>query len=155
MQKISPMLWFDNQAEEAAKFYCSIFKNSRMGSVSRYGDNMPLPKGTVLVAEFFLDGHKFAALNGGPVFKFNESVSFVINVESQEELDYYWENLTSGGGKPSQCGWLKDKFGLSWQVVPSALGALMSDPKTAGKVGPALMKMAKLDIALLERAAKG
>src|SRR5260221_14645932 len=154
MQRISPMLWFDNQAEEAAKFYCSVFKNSKMGTVSHYGDNMPMPKGNALVAEFFIDGQRFTALNGGPMFKFNESVSFVVSVETQQELDYYWEKLTSAGGSPSQCGWLKDKFGLSWQVVPMQLGKWMTGPN-GGKVGQAIMKMKKLDMGELERASSG
>ena len=154
MQKISPMLWFDTQAEEAAKFYCSIFKDSKMGAISHYGKNMHMPEGTVLVAEFFIDEQKFTALNGGPMFKFSEAISLVISVENQQELDYYWERLTEGSNAPGQCGWLKDKFGLSWQVVPSQLGKWMTGPNGA-KVSQALMKMKKLDMGALEKASKG
>ena len=150
MQKISPFLWFDNQAEEAAKFYVSVFKNSKMGAVSRYGDGMPLPKGTVMTAAFEIDGQKFTALNGGPQFKFTEAVSFVVNCDTQKEIDHYWDKLTAGGGREVQCGWLKDKYGLSWQIVPTALPELA---KKSPKVMQALMHMKKLDIAALERAA--
>ncbi|MCI0363616.1 MAG: VOC family protein, partial [Phycisphaerales bacterium] len=115
MQKITPFLWFDNQAEAAMKFYVSVFKNSKAGTVARYGDAGPGPKGTVMTATFQLDGQEFIALNGGPRFTFNESISFVINCKTQEEVDHYWERLSEGGEK-SMCGWLKDKFGLSWQV---------------------------------------
>src|SRR5438067_2096658 len=117
MQKITPFLWYDNQAEEAANFYVSIFKNSKVLEVTRYGDTGPGPKDSVMTVGFELDGQKFVALNGGPMFKFNESVSFVVNCETQEEIDYFWEKLSSDGGQEVQCGWLKDKFGLSWQVV--------------------------------------
>lgn len=151
--KISPFLWFDNNAEEAAKFYTSIFKNSKIVNTSYYGDNMPLPKGTVLTVAFELEGQPFTALNGGPVFKFTEAISFMISCETQAEVDEFWNKLTEGG-QPSQCGWLKDKFGLSWQVVPTILGKLMSDPnpKKAGAVAQAFMKMTKFDIAALEKA---
>jgi len=151
MQGISPFLWFDTQAEEAAKFYTAIFKNSRIKQVSHYGEGAPMPKGTVMVVSFVLNGQDFMALNGGPIFKFTEAVSFVVLCENQEEIDYYWEKL-SEGGKDIQCGWLKDKYGLSWQVVPTVLGKLMSDPARAPRVMAALMKMVKLDIKKLEEA---
>ena len=155
MQKITPFLWFDNNAEEAAQFYTSIFKNSKILKVSRYGDAGPGPKGSVMVVNFQLEGQQFTALNGGPLFKFSEAFSFVVNCETQKEIDEYWHKLTSGGGKESQCGWLKDKFGFSWQIVPTALGRLMSDPKQANRVMQALLQMKKLDIARLEEAAEG
>ena len=156
MQKITPFLWYDNQAEEAMNFYVSIFKNSKVLSITRYGESGPGPKGSVMTAAFELDGQKFTALNGGPQFKFNESVSFVVSCETQEEIDYFWEKLSSGGGQKVQCGWLKDKFGLSWQVVPSVLPELIQDddPKKSGRVMQALMQMKKLDIATLEKAAE-
>jgi len=152
MQKISPFLWFNNQAEEAAKFYTSIFKNSKIKNVSHYGEGAPLPKGTVLVVNFELNAQDFMALNGGPQFKFTEAISFVVHCDNQEEIDYYWEKLSEGGSEV-QCGWLKDKYGLSWQVVPTVLGKLMSgDPAKANRVMQALMKMVKLDIKKLEEA---
>jgi len=149
-QKITPFLWFDNQAEEAAKFYVSVFKDAKMGQVSRYGEGMPLPKGTVMTAAFEIEGQPFVALNGGPQFKFTEAVSFVVNCDTQKEIDYYWDKLTAGGGKEVQCGWLKDKYGLSWQIVPTVLPELV---KKSGRVMEALMHMKKLDIAALQRAA--
>jgi predicted 3-demethylubiquinone-9 3-methyltransferase (glyoxalase superfamily) len=149
MQKITPFLWFDNNAEEAAQFYTSVFKNSRILNVSRD------PKGSVMVVSFQLEGQQFTALNGGPQFKFSEAFSFVVNCENQAEIDHYWNKLTTGGGQESQCGWLKDKFGFSWQIVPTALGNLMSDPKKANRVMQALLQMKKLDIAALEEAAEG
>ncbi|OLC75090.1 MAG: hypothetical protein AUH78_09865 [Gemmatimonadetes bacterium 13_1_40CM_4_69_8] len=155
MQKITPFLWFDNNAEEAAQFYTSIFKNSKILNLSRYGDAGPGPKGSVMVVNFQLEGQQFTALNGGPLFKFSEAFSFVVNCETQKEIDEYWNKLTSGGGKESECGWLKDKFGFSWQIVPTALGKLMSDPKKANRVMQALLQMKKLDIATLEDAAEG
>jgi len=157
MQKITPFLWFDNNAEEAAQFYTSVFKNSRILSVSRYGDAGPGPQGSVMVVSFQLEGQQFTALNGGPPFKFSEAFSFVVNCENQQEIDYYWNKLTSGGGQESQCGWLKDKFGFSWQIVPTALGKLMSDkdPKKANRVMQALLQMKKVDIATLEQAVEG
>ena len=155
MQKITPFLWFDNNAEEAAQFYTSIFKNSKILNVSRYGDAGPGPKGAVMVVNFQLEGQQFTALNGGPLFKFSEAFSFVVNCETQNEIDEYWNKLTSGGGKESECGWLKDKFGFSWQIVPTALGKLMSDPKKANRVMQALLQMKKLDIAKLEAAGEG
>ena len=155
-QKITPFLWFDNQAEEAAQFYTSIFKNSKILTVSRYGDAGPGPKGSVMVVSFQLEGQQFTALNGGPRFKFSEAFSFVVNCENQQEIDHYWTKLTSNGGQESQCGWLKDKFGFSWQIVPTALGKLMSgDPQQANRVMQALLQMKKLDIATLEEASAG
>lgn len=154
MQKITPFLWFDNNAEEAMNFYASIFKNSKVGKVSRYGDAGPGPKGTVMTAEFSLEGIEFVALNGGPRFKFTEAISFVVNCETQEEVDYYWDKLSEGGEK-SRCGWLKDKFGLWWQVVPTILEELMSDPdqEKADRVMQAMLQMDKIDIEPLKRAA--
>lgn len=157
MSKITPFLWFDNQAEEAMKFYTSIFKNSKVGKVARYGDAGPGPKGSVMTASFELDGEEFIALNGGPHFKFTEAISFVVNCEDQEEIDYYWKKLTAGGGQESQCGWLKDKFGLSWQIVPTVLSKLLSDqdPKKGQRVMQTLMPMKKLIIADLQKAYDG
>jgi len=161
-QRITPFLWFDDQAEEAAKYYTSIFKNSKIGDISRYGEAGQevhgRPPGSVMVVSFELDGQTFTALNGGPMFKFNESISFQISCETQEEVDHYWDNLTAGGDvNAQQCGWLKDKFGLSWQVVPTILAELMSDPdpKKADRVMNAMLKMKKIDIAELKRAAEG
>jgi predicted 3-demethylubiquinone-9 3-methyltransferase (glyoxalase superfamily) len=153
MQKIVPFLWFDDKAEEAAKFYVSIFKNSKMGSVTRYGESGPGPKGTVMSVTFQLNGQDFYALNGGPVFKFTEAISLFINCETQEEVDELWEKLSEGGSK-SQCGWLKDKYGLSWQVIPTALGRLLGDKDTqkSKRVMEAMLKMTKIDIMLLEEA---
>ena len=152
-QRITPMLWFDNQAEEAANYYVSIFKNSKVTNVSRYGDTGPGPKGSVMVAEFELDGQKFTALNGGPQFKFTEAISLVVNCENQEEVDYYWEKLSGDGGQEVVCGWLKDKYGLSWQVVPVRVFELLSDPETSDRVMAAVMEMKKLDLSKLEEAA--
>jgi predicted 3-demethylubiquinone-9 3-methyltransferase (glyoxalase superfamily) len=156
MPKISPFLWFDNQAEEAMNFYVSIFKNAKVGSVSRYGDAGPGPKGSVMVASFELDGMKFTALNGGPQFKFTEAISLYVDCESQEEVDHYWEKL-SAGGQVQQCGWLKDKFGLSWQIIPSALPKLLSDPDEgrAMRAMQAMLQMKKIDVAALQKAAAG
>jgi predicted 3-demethylubiquinone-9 3-methyltransferase (glyoxalase superfamily) len=153
MQKIAPFLWFNDQAEEAVRFYVSIFKNSTVGSISRYGDAGPGPKGTVMVAQFQLEGQEFLALNGGPKFSFSPAISFVVNCQSQEEVDYYWEKLSEGGEKV-QCGWLKDKYGLSWQVVPTALSELLHDRDAAKsqRVMKALLQMTKIDIAGLRRA---
>jgi predicted 3-demethylubiquinone-9 3-methyltransferase (glyoxalase superfamily) len=158
--KINPCLWFDTEAEEAAKFYCSIFKNSRMGKVSRYANEGQeihgKPAGSVMAVEFELDGQKFAALNGGPQFKFDEAISFQINCEDQEEVDYYWNRLTVGGTEVA-CGWLKDRFGLSWQVVPKALYAMLSDrdQDKVKRVTKAFLQMKKFDIAALRRAYAG
>jgi predicted 3-demethylubiquinone-9 3-methyltransferase (glyoxalase superfamily) len=154
-QKITPFLWFDKQAEEAAQFYVSIFKNSKILNVSRYGDAGPGPKGSVMVVHFQLAGQQFTALNGGPLFKFSEAFSFVVNCENQKEIDEYWSKLTSGGGQESMCGWLKDKFGFSWQIVPAALSKLIEkDPKKSDRVMQALLQMKKLDIAKLQAAAE-
>jgi len=159
-QKIIPCLWFDTQAEEAVKFYSSIFADCRTLKTSRYGDEGPttsgLPKGSVMTVEFELEGQRFLALNGGPIFPFTEAVSFTVNCESQEEVDRYWTALTEGG-KEVQCGWLKDKFGLSWQIVPTILGELISGPDAAKtqRVMTAMLQMVKLDIKKLKAAAKG
>jgi predicted 3-demethylubiquinone-9 3-methyltransferase (glyoxalase superfamily) len=153
MQKITPFLWFDDKAEEAARFYVSIFKNAKVGSISRYGDAGPGPKGAVMVAAFELDGQGFLALNGGPQFKFSPAISFVVNCETQEEVDHYWEKLSEGGEK-LQCGWLQDKFGLSWQIVPTVLGQMMQDKDAAKsqRVMKAMLQMHKIDIAALRKA---
>jgi predicted 3-demethylubiquinone-9 3-methyltransferase (glyoxalase superfamily) len=153
MQKITPFLWFDDQAEEAVNFYTSIFKNSRIGSISRYGEEGPGGKGKVMTATFQLDGQEFMALNGGPVFTFSPAVSFFVNCETQEEVDELWERLSEGGEK-GQCGWLKDKFGVSWQIVPTILGELLNDPdaEKASRVTKAMLQMNKLDIKILKQA---
>ena len=153
MQNITPFLWFDDNAEEAMNFYVSIFKNSRVGNVTRYGEAGPGPKGSVMSATFQLDGQEFYALNGGPVFKFTPAISFFVNCETQAEIDELWERLSAGGEK-SQCGWLKDKYGLSWQIVPSILGKLLADrdPAKAKRVMEAMLQMHKLDIAKLKQA---
>jgi len=155
MQTITPFLWFDNQAEEAMNLYLSVFKNSKPLSIARYGAGGPGPAGSVMTASFELDGQQFVALNGGPIFKFTEAVSFVINCETQEEVDMYWDKLTADGGQESMCGWLKDKFGLSWQVVPGILSKLLSDKDAAKaqRVMGAMMKMKKIIIADLQKAA--
>jgi predicted 3-demethylubiquinone-9 3-methyltransferase (glyoxalase superfamily) len=158
MQKITPFLWFDNQAEEAVKFYTSIFKNSKVGRILRYDEASSKaaggPVGSVLTIEFEIEGQKFTALNGGPQFRFTESVSFVVNSETQEEVDYFWEKLIAGGGRESACGWLKDKFGLSWQVTPTVLIDMLNDKdaKKAERVMKAMMEMDKIDIEKLEEA---
>jgi predicted 3-demethylubiquinone-9 3-methyltransferase (glyoxalase superfamily) len=155
-QKIAPFLWFDNNAEEAANFYTSIFKNSKILNVSRYGDAGPGPKGSVMVVDFQIEGQEFIALNGGPNFKFTEAVSFMVNCDTQEEVDEFWEKLSAGGEK-SQCGWLKDKYGLSWQITPKILGRLMADkdPEKSKRVMEAMMQMSKIDIAKLKQAYAG
>jgi predicted 3-demethylubiquinone-9 3-methyltransferase (glyoxalase superfamily) len=152
-QKITPFLWFDNNAEEAVNYYASIFKNSKKLRVSRYGDAGPGPKGSVMTISFELDGQEFVALNGGPQFKFTEAISLVVNCETQKEVDEFWSKL-SAGGQEIECGWLKDKFGLFWQIVPTPLFKLISDsdPEKANRVMEALLKMKKLDIAALEEA---
>jgi predicted 3-demethylubiquinone-9 3-methyltransferase (glyoxalase superfamily) len=156
-QKITPFLWFDGQAEEAVKFYTSIFENSKIGSATRYDEEgsraAGRPKGSVMTVPFQLEGQDFVALNGGPVFKFTEAISFVVNCETQKEVDHFWEKL-SAGGEEVQCGWLKDKFGLSWQVVPTILTELLQDkdPQKAKRVMAAMLKMKKIDIAELRRA---
>lgn len=154
MPKITPFLWFDKQAEEAANLYCSIFPNSKLGKIVRSGKLGPGPEGFVLTISFSLDGQEFTALNAGPRFKFTEAVSFVISCKDQNEIDHYWSQLTSNGGEESMCGWLKDKFGLSWQVVPANLSELMNepDPQKSGRVMQAMLQMKKLDIAKLEAA---
>ena len=158
MQKITPFLWYDNQAEEAANFYVSIFKNSKIGDIMRSVDEASSgrPVGSVLVVDFQLEGQEFAAINGGPNFKFTEAVSFVVNCESQEEVDYFWDKLIEGGGQESQCGWLKDKYGLSWQITPTILLDLVKDKDTAKakRVFEAMLKMKKIDIATLKQAAE-
>ena len=157
-QKITPNLWFDTQAEDAARFYVSVFKDSRITSISRYGSDAPGPAGSVMVAAFELDGQSFTALNGGPTFTISEAVSFVVNCETQEEVDYYWEKLSEGGDAQAQmCGWLKDKFGVSWQIVPTALPDYVGgpDPEKAQRAMQAMLKMKKLDIAELKRAYDG
>jgi len=153
MHKITPFLWFDDKAEEAMNFYVSIFKNSKTGTISRYGEGAPVPKGTVMTASFQLDGQDFMALNGGPLFKFTEAISFYVNCETQEEVDELWEKL-SAGGQPGRCGWLKDKYGVSWQIIPKDLGELMhaKDAEKAKRVIQAMLKMNKLDIAGLKKA---
>jgi predicted 3-demethylubiquinone-9 3-methyltransferase (glyoxalase superfamily) len=160
MQKITPFLWFNDNAEEAVKFYTSIFKNSKIGKIARYdeaGEKVAgRPAGSVMTVEFELEGQDFIALNGGPHFKFTEAISFVVNCKTQAELDYYWEKLTAGG-EEVQCGWLKDKFGLSWQIVPTVLGELLSskDAAESQRVMEAMLKMVKLDIKKLQAAAAG
>jgi predicted 3-demethylubiquinone-9 3-methyltransferase (glyoxalase superfamily) len=161
IQRIAPCLWFDDQAEEAAKYYCGIFKNSRIVKVTRYGkagyEVHRRPAGSVMVVAFELEGQRFTALNGGPIFKFNEAMSLQINCDTQEEIDYYWTELSAGGDpRAQQCGWLKDRFGVSWQVVPSMLAALVTDPESekSQRAFAAMLQMKKLDIAALERAAQ-
>jgi predicted 3-demethylubiquinone-9 3-methyltransferase (glyoxalase superfamily) len=162
IQKIAPCLWFDNQAEEAAKFYTSVFKNGKIGKITRYGkEGFEIHggrEGTVLTVEFEINGQTFTALNGGPVFKFNEGVSFQVYCDTQEEIDDYWTKLSEGGDKNAQqCGWLKDKYGLSWQVVPRMIGEWMSspDPKKSDRVMKEVLKMEKIDLAKLKRAYEG
>ena len=163
MQKITPFLWFDHEAEEAAKFYTSIFKNSKIGRILRYGEEAAKvsstgqPAGSVLTVGFEIEGQKFVALNGGPLFKFNESISFVVNYETQQEVDYFWEKLTADGGEESQCGWLKDKFGLSWQVTPTVLIDMLhdKDPEKAERVMKAMLQMQKIEIPKLKAAYGG
>jgi predicted 3-demethylubiquinone-9 3-methyltransferase (glyoxalase superfamily) len=155
-RRIVPNLWFDTEAEEAANFYTSVFKNSRIVSVARYTEGAPRPAGTVMTVEFELDGQRFVGINGGPQFKFDEAVSFAITCEDQDEVDYYWERLTEGG-EESQCGWLKDRYGLSWQVVPTGMEELFSDPdpERARRAMDAMLEMRKLDIDALREAADG
>ncbi|GHE90145.1 putative 3-demethylubiquinone-9 3-methyltransferase [Streptomyces longispororuber] len=157
MPTITPSLWFDNQALEAAEFYVSVFPDSKVTNVSYYGEAGPRPAGTVLTVDFELDGRRFTAINGGPEFTFDEAVSFLIDCADQEEVDHYWSALTADGGTESHCGWLKDKYGLSWQVVPAALGELISDPDQgrAQRAMAAMLTMRKLDVAALRAAADG
>ncbi len=160
-QRITPCLWIDGQAEEAAKFYVSVFRNSRIGRISRYGkaghDIHHREPGSVMIAEFEIDGQTFVALNGGPQFRFSEAVSLQINCETQEEVDYYWAKLTGDGGQEGPCGWLKDKYGLSWQVVPTVIPKMMTDadPAKSDRVMNAVLKMRKLDINKLQQAYEG
>ena len=156
-QKITTFLWFDNNAEEAVQFYCSIFKNSRIVNTTRYGDSGAGPKGTVMTVDFELDGQRFAALNGGPIFKFTEAISLVVNCETQEEIDYFWEKLSSEGGQQVECGWVKDKYGLSWQIVPATLfdELFQGGDSQTDRVMRAVMTMKKLDIEELKKAAAG
>jgi predicted 3-demethylubiquinone-9 3-methyltransferase (glyoxalase superfamily) len=154
MQKITPCLWFDTEGEDAARFYTSVFPNSRIVDVARYGSAGPRPEGTVMAVSFELDGQKFVALNGGPQFTFSEAISFQVDCQSQEEVDAYWSKL-SAGGEEGPCGWLKDKFGLSWQIVPARLMELLQDPdkEKAQRAMEAMLKMKKIEIADVERAA--
>jgi predicted 3-demethylubiquinone-9 3-methyltransferase (glyoxalase superfamily) len=156
MQKIAPCLWFDGQAEEAAKFYTSIFKRSKIGAISRYGEGMPMPKGTALTVSFVLEGQSFLGLNGGPQYKFTPAISLLVDCRTQKEVDTLWEKLTAGG-QPGPCAWLTDKFGVSWQIVPNILPKLISDkdPVKAKRVLDTMMKMGKIDIAGLQRAYLG
>jgi predicted 3-demethylubiquinone-9 3-methyltransferase (glyoxalase superfamily) len=160
MQKITPFLWFDDQAEEAVNFYVSIFRNSRIKGTARYDDEgakaAGRPKGSVMTVQFELNGQEFVALNGGPIFKFTEAISFVVNCETQEELDHFWQKL-SAGGQQVQCGWLKDKFGVSWQVVPTILGEMLQDkdPDKSQRVMAAMLKMKKINIEALRKAYEG
>lgn len=157
MQKITPFLWFDTEAEEAANFYTSIFKNSKILNVSRYSEAASKaahqPKGSVMTVSFEIEGQTYTAINGGPVFKFTEAVSFVVNCANQEEIDYYWEKLSEGGDpKAQQCGWLKDKYGLSWQIVPAAIGEIMSDPEKSQKAMNKILQMKKINLKALYEA---
>jgi predicted 3-demethylubiquinone-9 3-methyltransferase (glyoxalase superfamily) len=159
MPKITPFLWFDDKAEEAAQFYTSIFKNSKIGKIARYDEASAnasgRPKGSAMTVPFELDGQEFVALNGGPIFRFTEAISFIVNCESQEEIDYYWEKLSAGGDPAAQqCGWLKDKYGLSWQINPAALGDMLTgpDPARAARVMQAVLQMKKIDLAKVQKA---
>jgi predicted 3-demethylubiquinone-9 3-methyltransferase (glyoxalase superfamily) len=157
MQKISPFLWYDGKAEEAASLYTSVFKNSRIVSVSRYGEGAPQPKGTVMSVTFELEGLEFIALNGGPHFTFTPAISLFVKCETQAEVDELWDRLTADGGEKSRCGWLKDKFGVSWQIIPTALGRMLQDkdPARSRRVMGAMLQMDKIDIAALQRAYDG
>jgi len=156
MQKITPFLWFDTEAEAAAKFYVSVFGNSRIVGITRYGEGGPGPKGSVMTVHFQLEGQDYIALNGGPEFKFTEAISLAVDCRSQEEVDFFWERLTAGG-EPGPCGWLKDRFGLSWQVNPSVLGEMLADPdpEKSKRVMQAMLRMQKFDVAALQRAYQG
>src|SRR5437868_14646188 len=157
MKRINAFLWFDSKAEEAAKFYVGIFKNSKIDRITRYGEAGPGPKGSVMTVDFTLDGVRFVAPNGGPQFKFTEAISFSVNCETQDEIDYFWEKLSAADGSTGPCGWLKDKFGLSWQVSPVVLGEMLANPDKAkaARVMNAMMEMDKIDIAALEKAYAG
>lgn len=154
MQTITPFLWFDGKAEEAINLYTSIFKNSKIVNINYWGEGSPFPKGQVMTGAFELDGQQFYAFDAGPQFKFTEAISLYVNCETQEEVDYYWNKLTADGGQESMCGWLKDKFGISWQIIPSILPKMMGDKdkKKAGQVMQAMMQMRKIDIATLQKA---
>ena len=157
MQRITPFLWFDEEAEEAMNFYTSVFEDSKVIGVSRYGEAFPGKAGKVMIATFEIEGQRFTALNGGPRFEFNEAISFEIDCETQEEVDYLWESLTAGGGEPGMCGWLKDKYGLSWQVTPIVLFKMLTDPdaEKSGRAMKQMMEMVKLDIAPIQKAYEG
>ena len=157
MQKITTFLWFNDNAEEAANFYVSTFKGSKILNVSRYGDDGPGPKGSVMVVTFALEGQEFMALNGGPQFKFSEAISLMVSCETQQEIDGLWEKLSSNGGEIQECGWLKDRFGLSWQIVPTVVGKMLvdKDPAKSGRVMKAVLQMKKLDLKKLEDAYRG
>jgi predicted 3-demethylubiquinone-9 3-methyltransferase (glyoxalase superfamily) len=157
MQRLTTFLWFDGQAEEAMNFYTSVFRNSKIGNISRYGDSGPGPKGSVLVASFEIEGQQFAALNGGPQYKFTPAISFAVNCKTQAEIDELWAKLAADGGQPVQCGWITDKFGVSWQIVPTVLSEMLQDkdPARANRVMSAMLKMVKMDIPALERAYRG
>ncbi|OON82658.1 VOC family protein [Streptomyces tsukubensis] len=155
MPKITPNLWFDTQGLEAAEFYVSVFPNSKVTAVTYYPEGGRREAGTVLTVEFLLDGQEYIAINGGPEFAFNEAISLGINCADQQEIDYYWEALTADGGSEGPCGWLKDKYGLSWQVYPGGMAEMLSDPERARRVTPVLMAMGKLDVAALQKAADG
>lgn len=157
MKKINPFLWFNSEAEQAAKFYTSIFKNSKIGKITHYGQDGPRPKGSVMTVEFTLEKVDFLGLNGGPMFKFTEAISFSVNCGTQNEIDYFWEKLSADDGSTGRCGWLKDKFGLSWQINPVFLHDMLADrdADNASRVMKAMMEMDKIDIAALEKGAKG
>ena len=157
MQKVTPFLWFDNNAEEAMNFYVSIFKNSRVGTTSRYGEGMPVPAGTFMVGTFYLDDQEFMVLNGGPHYKLTPAFSMLVQCDTQEEVDYYWDKLTSDGGKEIQCGWLEDKFGLSWQIVPKKFMQLFGegDAEKTNRMMQAMFPMKKLNMAELLKAYEG
>jgi predicted 3-demethylubiquinone-9 3-methyltransferase (glyoxalase superfamily) len=157
MPRITPNLWFDHNGLEAAEYYCSVFPNSKIATVTYYGENQPMPAGTVLTVDFLLDGQPFTAINGGPMFTFDEAISLLIDCADQTEIDYYWDTLTGDGGEESQCGWLKDKFGLSWQVVPEGWADMLTDPDASRvqRVMDAMFTMKKLDVAALRAAADG
>lgn len=161
MHNITPNFWFDDQAEEAARFYAAIFPNSKVGAITRYSPEASQiagrPEGSVMTVSFELDGEPFMALNGGPIFKFNESISFIVHCDTQKDIDYFWDRLTADGGQPGQCGWLKDRFGVSWQVVPSNMEEIMKrgDAEGQRRLMAALLKMTKLDVDALDRAYRG
>ena len=154
-QKITTFLWYDKDAEEAVRFYCSVFKDSKVLEEVRWGEGGAMPKGTVMTMRFQLAGQQFIALNAGPHDRFNDAISLVVDCADQKEIDRYWDALQAGGGKPIQCGWVQDKFGLRWQIVPSRLSEWLTDPKNGKRATEAMLKMQKLDVAKLEAAAKG